>query len=613
MTAAAGVRSGADRAGPADEAAAGGRRRAVAWWAGVAVAAAIAFAVLTWPLAARPTGLWNLAGNRTSVGQAAFTWRDGALAGGDQLQNVFIDSVVIDNARELREPYLDLREGAAGPAPLRTTSLNLPWTPVVALLWPLVGLVPAYNATLLLSTVATALAAFALLRRHTRWPLLAAAGALVYALCPHRMYQLSVHFNAVMWWAFPAAALAWEVVVERWRAGRPWGRPALGLAAVVGLVGLSGEYHLALYMAGLLSFLVAWTLGAAALARGRGDRGGGMPLAPAAAAMGSVAVAGGYVLVAFAYVFAGSVGGGNGAWSQVELFGLHSVGMLLTKDFGQSGEGMVYLGLPVLLLAGGGLAAVLAGREPDRLPWAAILLPLALLTLGPAISIGGFEPYRLVFEHLPLLSLQRVPQRLMVVTAMVLVLLAVVGADRLGGLAIVSLRSRSRRLPWRRARPVGAALAVVLAVAVLADYRVSANRVDPSQAGNGVIAALKATGDAAGPILGLPVNGQTTNWNSPSTYVGALARRRVLNAYNQTPAPWLGERLGRLAPLNRGLADPDAMAVLAETGTSQVVVIDEPHVYQPGGAALVAEALVASGRFRLVAADGPLILLERTG
>jgi hypothetical protein len=201
----------------------------------------------------------------------------------------------------------------------------------------------------------------------------------------------------------------------------------------------------------------------------------------------------------------------------------------------------------------------------------------------------------------------------MVVTALVLVLLAVVGADRLGGLAVSRWRGRTGRPGWRRTGRAGAALAVVLAVAVLADYRVSANRVDPSQAGNEVIAILKAAGDARGPILGLPVNGQTTNWNAPSTYVGALARRRVLNAYNQTPASWLDERLGRLRPLNQGLADPAALAVLTETGTSQVVVIDEPHVYRPGGSGLVAEALVRSGRFRLVAADGPLILLERTG
>jgi hypothetical protein len=618
MTAAAeGTVEAGQEAGPQRPEARG--RTAMAWWLGVALAAVASFVVTTWPLATDPGGLWSLRGDARSAGQAAFTARDGALAGTDQLQNVFIDAAVVANLRALREPYLDEREGTAPPAgeePLRTTSLNLPWTPVVGLLAPLAGLTAAYNATLLLSTVATALAAFGLLRRHTRWPLLAAAGALAYAASPHRTYQLSVHFNAVMWWAFPLAALAWEVTLERWAAGgracrraqrgcpreaaggRRWGRPAAALAAVVVVVGLSGEYHLALYMAGLVAFLVAWALGAAALARRA------LPVGPALAATAAVALASGYVLVVFAYAFAGSVGGGNGAWSQVELFGLGSPAAFVAKGFGESGEGMVYLGLPLLALAAVGLAAAVAARD-ERLPWAVLLAPLALLTLGPAVRLGGWRPYRWAFEQVPLLSLQRVPQRLMVLTALAVVLLAVAGADRLGAALARPGRPARRRL--------GAALAVLLALVVLADYRIGPNRVEDGLGGNAVVAALRATGDGGGPILGLPVNGPATNWNAPSTYVAALAGRRVLNAYNQTPAPWLNQRLDALEPLEQGGTDSAAMAVLEETGTGQVVVIDEPHVYQPGGAARVAQLLVASGRFRLVAADGPLTLLERAG
>jgi hypothetical protein len=43
------------------------------------------------------------------------------------------------------------------------------------------------------------------------------------------------------------------------------------------------------------------------------------------------------------------------------------------------------------------------------------------------------------------------------------------------------------------------------------------------------------------------------------------------------------------------------------------VVINEPHVYEPGDWRAVVDRLVASGRFRLVAADGPLALLEVSG
>ena len=119
-------------------------------------------------------------------------------------------------------------------------------------------------------------------------------------------------------------------------------------------------------------------------------------------------------------------------------------------------------------------------------------------------------------------------------------------------------------------------------VALLADYRVSRNRLEPDRADNRVVAALRAAGDGAGPVLGVPIMGQAVTWNSSSTYLGAQSRRRVLNAYNQTPAPWQAERVARLDPLNRGQADPAALEVLRQTGTRQVVVIDEPRVFAPG-------------------------------
>ena len=48
-------------------------------------------------------------------------------------------------------------------------------------------------------------------------------------------------------------------------------------------------------------------------------------------------------------------------------------------------------------------------------------------------------------------------------------------------------------------------------------------------------------------------------------------------------------------------------------GTRQVVVVDEPRVFAPGEWQATVDGLVASGRFRLVARDGPLALLELTG
>jgi hypothetical protein len=67
-----------------------------------------------------------------------------------------------------------------------------------------------------------------------------------------------------------------------------------------------------------------------------------------------------------------------------------------------------------------------------------------------------------------------------------------------------------------------------------------------------------------------------------------------------------------LEPLGAGAADAAALEVLRGTGTRQVVVIDEPHAFGPGRWREVVDRLVASGRFRLVAADEPLALLQVT-
>jgi hypothetical protein len=564
-------------------------------WVAVGLASLAAFVALSWPLARHPDRLWTMTGNPAARGQPNFVSRPGAMAGGDHLQNVFIQSVVVDNLRELRDPFLDPREGTAGPAPLRTTSLDLPWTLLLALVWPLAGLVPAYNLSLALSTVATGLAAFGWLRRHVRWPLLAAAGALAYACTPHRMFQLTSHFNAVMWWAFPAALWALEALLQRWRARRRWRGPAAALAAVVLLVAVSGEYHLSLYMAGLLGFLALWALGAG-LAAGR------VPWGPLATVAGVLAVASGYVLLSFQHVFKGTVAGENGSWQQVVLYAPSSLWDLVHKTFGTQGEGMIYVGWPLLALAGLGLVAV-AARRRAGLAYAVLALPLLLLTFGPRADLGRVRPYRFLFDHLPFLSLQRVPERLMAVTALVLVFLAVATLDVAAELLV--------RGGWgRRLAAATLCLAIVL---LLADYRVSANRLQPAHDDGAVVAALKAAGDEAGPILGVPVLRPPETWNSVTTYLAAQTRRRALNAYNQTPAPWLEERLRALAPLNSGQADPAALQILRDTGTRQVVVIDEPRVFAPGQWQATVDALVASGRFRLVEQAAPLALLELTG
>jgi len=731
--------AGASAAPPTDAPAPAGEDRPVAGpalWLGVALASVLAWAVLTWPLPLHFDHFWTMKGNPGSSAEPNFTSRPGSVMSGDFMQTVFIQSVVVDNARDLRNPYLDLREGTAGLTELRTTSLDLPWTPLFALLWPVMGMVPGYNLVLLLSTVATGLAAFGWLRRHLRWPLLAVAGALAYAFTPNRMFQLTAHFNALLWWSFPAALWAFEVMVERHRAGRRWRGPAAGVAAVALTVALSGEYHLALYMSALLTFMTVWAVASARVERRPA------PLAPAVVTLAAVAAGAAYVVTVFRYAFKGTVSGENGSYQQVLLYAPDSVFALVRKTFGTQGEELIYVGWPLLLLAVAALAAVVAGclgraglgegaagrQTRAALPYAVLAVPLVFLTYGPRSDVGPLRPYKLLFDNLPFLSLQRVPERLMCVTALLLVFLAVTaldlaarrwpgrvaagraaeagamvgagraaeagaepadgdgaagepagpdqpGLDQLGpgqpvlepaaaeGPALGAEVGRpewiaeaqvatadaeqpptragqlavpERLRPWltpgrveelavpERVRPwltpgrveatrlaVGAL--VLATLLLLADYRVSENRVQPDLAGNKVVAALRSAGDQAGPVLGLPALKPQVTWNSASTYLAAQSRRRVLNAYNQTPARWLDDRMERLEPLNRGVAHPAALEILRTTGTRQVLVIDEPRVFAAGQWELTLGGLIRSGAFRLVERDGPLALLELVG
>jgi hypothetical protein len=576
----------AEASGPAAES----RRQPASarWWLLVTLASLAAWVTLTWPFTVHlRDSFWDASLKADPVPTGAGR----ALFAGDHLQNLFIESVVVDNLRALREPYLDLREGAAGPAPLRTTSLDTPWSAVMGLLWPLLGLVAAYNATLLLSSVATTLATFGLLRRHTRWQLLAIAGALVYAFSPRRMFHLSHHFNGVLWWAFPAALWAFEAALERHRAGRPWRLPVVALTAVVLTVALSGEYHHNLYLAGLLLFMAVWHLGAALLGRRA------VPLGPVSAAIAVVGLAGLYVTLSFRHVFVGGqVAGNNGDWDEILLRSPTSVLSLVHKDYRLVGS-VVYLGWGLVLLAAVGIVLVLLRRRED-LPYAVLALPLVVLTLGSTANLGPLHPYRLVFDYVPFVRLVRAPPNLMVVTTLVLVLLAVLALDEV----LARLRH-----PGGRRLAVAAVLAATLLQ--LSDYRPPRTVLHPSHADNPVIGMLRGPGsEEQAPFLGLPVGPPVSPGNSGSTYVAALARRRTLNAYNQTPAPWLEARAARLELLDRGVVRPEALAELRSTGTRQVLIINQ--VAQPLRWERLVDRLVASGHFRLVGAEGPFALLE---
>jgi hypothetical protein len=328
-----------------------------------------------------------------------------------------------------------------------------------------------------------------------------------------------------------------------------------------------------------------------------------------------------YCLAAFDYVFNGNVDGGNGSWNEVTKYAIGPTA-LVTKTVSRGGEGIVYAGWLVSLLAVVGVAvAAWKGRPARAVLYAVLLPPVIFFTFGPHLTFGSFQPYRFLFEQISFLSYQRVPQRLMVVTMLVIVVLAVVGAGRLAGLALGPLGRRAAGQPERRgwrllsrlARPALAALLAVGTLSVLYDYRVGSSRVVSGEVDNQVIRRLAAEGDAAGPILGLPLAGKARPLNSATTYVAALSRRHSLNAYNQTPAPWLDQRITALRALNQGVVTDTALAVLRQTGTRQLVVLNEPGLFKTGQQWQdTIDALTASGHFRVEVVDAPMALLTRT-
>jgi hypothetical protein len=355
----------------------------------------------------------------------------------------------------------------------------------------------------------------------------------------------------------------------------------------------------------LVVWLTIWSLAGAALERRR------PPWPPLVLAAGATVAGCLYALLAFRWVFHGGVAGGNGEYRQLIQYAPRALSALVRKTpADQSIEGYIYVGWPVAILATAGLPLAL-WRRPRARTYAVLTPLLLLLTYGPTIrhltdrvGLHGFDPYRLIIDVLPLLKLQRVSGRIMVVTAMVLVLLAIVAVDALGHW----LTARAARLPQ-----LGAALLVLGALWVVNDYRVLHGVVISSQDDNQVVRTLARSGDRAGPFLGLPVLEQAYPLNSAATFLAAQSRRGTLNAYNQTAAPWLDARNRQLAPLNRGMVTDAAVAVLRATGTRQLVVIDEPNAYRPGQSRAVVDRLLASGHFQLAAEDSPLTLLTFIG
>src|SRR5262249_41821161 len=158
------------------------------------------------------------------------------------------------------------------------------------------------------------------------------------------------------------------------------------------------------------------------------------------------------------------------------LYSPSSKWALAHKDFGTQGEGLIYVGRPLLWLVGLGLLAIAVRRLGKAMPYALLVAPVLFLTLGPRADIGRFRPYRFLFDHLPFLALQRVPERLMALTALVLVFLAMTALETVGQTLVVMANWAQRPPSFKKAAlRIAAALTVVMTMLLIATYRVSDN------------------------------------------------------------------------------------------------------------------------------------------
>ncbi len=267
------------------------------------------------------------------------------------------------------------------------------------------------------------------------------AGA-AFTLAPYRSVHLLGHLSLISTETLPFFALfAWRAV------RRPGWRPALGVA-LSWLAAMLIDWYYPLYMVLLAGFFLAWTLGEALLRR-----------RPWKAWLhGALAVGGGFLAAALAlspllvpmlrqsrqaaYLeeplsFSTTMG------ADLAAFFLPSpLQPLWGKAFsrwtdpladGNTAEGIVYLGIVVLVLAGIGL-----WRERRRgALWAALSGTFAFLALGPSLKVFNLRtgvplPY-LSLAYLPIVRFTRVPSRYVVLAHLGLAVLVGLGAAALLG------------------------------------------------------------------------------------------------------------------------------------------------------------------------------------
>lgn len=418
------------------------------------------------------------------------------------------------------------------------------------------------NAALLVAYAASAIAGYAFGRGITGRPLIGACTGVVYAFGPYNTF-LAQHVN-IMFHPGPALAalIVWRMADNQEKTGDGCTRLIAALAVVVTLQGTVSFYTCALtivaaaVMAGARVLALGWSgivKVSAGLVIGLGAL---LPIAwPYLAAARDID---GY------HWSLSDLGVSSASFLQVDP-SLRLWGTELGSPLGLFGQ-PTFPGLTTLVLGGAGLW-VWASRRP-RLPmWTA---SVGLAVTGTALAIGAsdegwrrFTPYRLLFEHVPLVAALRAPGRFFVV--------GLLGLGALVGLVAQSISDRiavARSAHLRNMVAVGLGFAVCVGVVAegsgswdsRVDVRVS--RVDEA------LAAIPTPGG----VVYLPMpetkDGLGRLGQSMIVYRTTAHHRRTPNGYGGFVPP----SYDHTALVLKSLPQPEALGYLKSIGVRYVVV-----------------------------------------
>lgn len=422
------------------------------------------------------------------------------------------------------------------------------------------------NGALLVAYIASAVAGYAFGRGITGRPLIGVCTGVVYAFGPYNTF-LAQHVNIMF---HPGPALAALIV---WRmadnAVKEIGEGRNRLIAVLSLVvAIQGTVS---FYTGALTIVAAAAMAVARLPalawRGLARVGTGL-------AIGVVAL----LPIAWPYlVVAREIDGYR--WSLADL-GVSSASFLQVdpslRIWGSSlGSPLglfaqpTFPGLTIVVLAGAGLW-LWASRRPHMPMWTASVV---LAVTGAVLAIGAsnqgwrrYTPYRLAFDHVPVVSALRAPGRFFIV--------CLLGLGVLVGFAAQSIADRvaiARSTRLRNMVAVGLGFAVCIGVVAEGssswESRVS---VHPSPVDE-ELAEIATPGGVVYLPMSRPKDGLGVLGQSVIVYRTTAHHRRTPNGYGGFVPP----SYDHTAQVLRALPQPEALSYLKSIGVRYVVVASD--------------------------------------